>query len=118
MKQIKQELFNRKMPSIMADLGATSNCGQSSNPVVCTSIPFAKIFQMPLGQKAQTSKQANLLQPMKEPAQTVDIVPELQQNSLLSISKFVDANNFTKLMPDEVNFSMETKQHSPAHKNQ
>ena len=39
---------------------------------------------------------------VREPARTVDIVAELRHNSLISASKFADANYVTLLTPDEV----------------
>ena len=44
----------------------------------------------------------NLIHQVQEPAQTVHIIPGLQNSSLLSISKFADANYRTKFTPSEV----------------
>ena len=46
--------------------------------------------------------EAKLHHNVREPARTVDIVPDLQHNSLLSASKFADANYVTILTPKEV----------------
>ena len=57
---------------------------------------------MPTGDTTTASNQALLKHKVREPARTVDMVPELAHNSLLSASKFVDTNYITILTPNEV----------------
>ena len=57
---------------------------------------------MPNRDTAATSTQAKLKINLREPARTVDMVPDLKHNSLLSASKFADANYTTVLTPTEV----------------
>ena len=57
---------------------------------------------MPTGETTSASTQAKLFHDVREPAKTVDMVPQLQHNSLISGGKFVDANYITVLTPTEV----------------
>ena len=57
---------------------------------------------MPNGATAAATKEAKLKLKLREPARTVDIVPDLKHNSLISASKFADANYITVLTPTEV----------------
>ena len=50
---------------------------------------------------AKATEQTKLVHKVQELARTVEIIQGLQQNSLLSISKFADANYTTMLMPRE-----------------
>ena len=58
-------MLSGKMPSIVADSGATSNCGWVNNPFIYTGEPPAKVFKMPLGQVAKASEQATFIQHMQ-----------------------------------------------------
>ena len=57
---------------------------------------------MPTGETTTATNQALLRHDVREPARTVDMVPALEHNSLLSASKFADANYITILTPNEV----------------
>jgi len=57
---------------------------------------------MPNRDTEAASTQAKLKINLREPAHTVNMVPNLKQNSLLSASKFTDANYITVLTPTEV----------------
>ena len=57
---------------------------------------------MPAGETTAASTQAELYHGVREPAKTVDMVPKLQHNSLISGGKFADANYITVLTPTEV----------------
>ena len=61
-----------------------------------------KIFHMPTGETTATSTQAKLYHDVREPEKTVDMVPQLQHNSLSSGGKFADANYITLLTPTEI----------------
>ena len=61
-----------------------------------------KIFHIPTGETTAVSTQAKLYHDVLEPAKTVDMVPQLQHNSLFSGGKFADANYITDLTPTEV----------------
>ena len=57
---------------------------------------------MPTGETTLASTQAKLHHKVREPARTVDMVPALKHNSLLSGPKFADANYVTILTPTEI----------------
>ena len=57
---------------------------------------------MPTGHTAAASTKAKLHHKLREPARTVEMVPDLQHNSLISGPKFANANYITILTPEEV----------------
>ena len=57
---------------------------------------------MPTGETTAVSTQAKLYHDFCEPAKTVDIVPQLKHNSLISRSKFANASYITFLTPTEL----------------
>ena len=57
---------------------------------------------MPTGETTAASTQARLFHDICEPAKTVEMAPQLQQNSLISGGKFADANYITLLTRTEV----------------
>ena len=57
---------------------------------------------MPTGETTAAITQAKLFHNVREPAKTVDMVTQLQHNSLISGGKFVDTNYITVLTPTEV----------------
>ena len=57
---------------------------------------------MPTGDTTTASTIAKLHHKVREPARTVDMVPALKHNSLISGPKFADANYVTVLTPNEV----------------
>ena len=84
------------------DSGATSHCGRIGDEFTPTNEASTKIFHLPNGQTTAATNKAKLKLDVREPARTVDMVPELKHNSLISASKFVDANYITILTPTEV----------------
>ena len=91
-----------EIPTAVFDSGATSNCGRPADPFVPTNQKSTKVFHLPTGHTTTASVQAKLHHLVREPARTVDIVPDLHHNSLLSASKFADAGYVTVLTADEV----------------
>ena len=57
---------------------------------------------MPTGKTTAASTQAKLFHNVREPAKTVDMVPQVHHNSLISAGKFADANYITVLTPTEL----------------
>ena len=74
------------------DTGATSSCGRTGDKFQPTTQKSQKIFHMPTGETTAASTQAKLHHNVREPAKTVDMVPELKHNSLIRRGKFADAN--------------------------
>jgi len=91
-----------KGKSAVFDTAATSSCGMEGDDFIPTDEPSGKVFYMPTGDSTPASTKAKLHHEVREPARTVDMVPELKQNSLLSGPKFADANYITILTPTEV----------------
>ena len=83
-EQVHQMVNNDDIPSAVVDSGATSSCGLKSDPFHHTGEPSHKVFYQPDGQTMAASEQVKLKHEVREPARTVDIVPELKNNSLLS----------------------------------
>ena len=57
---------------------------------------------MTTGEKTFASTQAKLFHDVRELAKTVEMIPQLHHNSLISGGKFADANYITVLTPTEV----------------
>ena len=84
------------------DSGATSNFVVVGDNFVLTEEKSIKNFHMPTGTTAQASAKAKLHHSKREPVRTVDMVPNLKHNSLMSANKFSDAQYITVLTPTEV----------------
>ena len=102
-EQLKKGILDGSIPSGVSDTGATSTAGKENDPFKETNIKSNKIFHLPTGGTAATSKIAKLRLNVQEPAKMVDIVPELDQ-TLLSGSKFADAGYTAVYDKNEVNF--------------
>ena len=57
---------------------------------------------MPMGTTEPASVKSKIHHRVREPARTVHMVPNLNHNSLMSASKFADANYISVLTPTEV----------------
>ena len=88
--------------SAVFDTGVTSSRGRTGDKFQPTAQKLQKIFHMPTYETTAAIKQAKLFHNVCEPAKTVDMVPQLQHNSLISGAKFSDANYITVLTPTEV----------------
>ena len=69
---------------------------------ILTSEKSNKIFHRPTIKTASASVKAKLHHMLRDPACTVDMVPNLKHNSLMSARKFSDAQYITVLTPTEV----------------
>ena len=98
----KQKKQKKKGNSAVYDTGATSTCGMVGDDFEETNEISNKIFCMPTGDTTPASTIAKLHHDVREPARTVDMVPALKHNSLISGPKFADANYITVLTPTEV----------------
>ena len=101
-KTVQQSIGTRKIKTAVFDSGATSNCGMVGDDFILTRDKSNKIFHMPTGKTAPASVKAKLHYMVREPAHTMDMVPNLKQNSLMSASKFAHAQYITFLTPTEV----------------
>ncbi len=82
--------------------GTTSNCDLPEDPFIPTNEPLNKNFHLPTGYTTAASVQAKLCHDMMEPAQIVDIIPELKHNLLLSTRKFAKTGYVTVIRPTEI----------------
>ena len=88
--------------SAVYDSGATSHCGRTCDLFKQTARKSNQVFHIPDGNTMQAIEEAELNQPVREPAKTVHMIPDLKHNSLLSASKFADAGYVSILTPKEL----------------
>ena len=84
------------------DSGATSNCFRPTDPAIKTNKPSKKVFHLPNGATTKATMEAKLHYNVRKPARTVDIIPELKHNALISGSKSTDGGYTTVLTPTHV----------------
>ena len=102
-EEVKQGVLNGTIPSGAADSAATSHAFQPKDPYINTGKKSSKIFQMPNGKTTPATAQGLLHHKVREPARTIDVVPAVCTQSLISMSKFADADYFAIFDKDEVN---------------
>eukprot|EP00804_Cyclotella_cryptica_P031352 CCRYP_012176-RA/>CCRYP_012176-RA protein AED:0.49 eAED:0.45 QI:0/-1/0/1/-1/1/1/0/130 len=100
---IKEGINNGPIPSAVSDTGATSTAGTLHDPFIHSKARSTKTFMLPTGTTTTATTQAHLLLNVRTPANTVNIVPNLHQ-TLLSGSKFADANYTAVYDKHEINF--------------
>ena len=82
--ELKQGVLNRSIASEAWDTSCTSNSGKICDPFIQTSQPFTKDFSIADGRLHAGTNISKLHHPVQEPARTVDMVPALAYQSLLS----------------------------------
>ena len=90
-KQLKEGVLNVTINSVAWETACTSNPGIIGDPFIQTDEPFKKIFALADGHPVAGSNISKLYHNVCESAHTVDMVPVLVDNSLLSGGKFADA---------------------------
>ena len=104
--ELKTGVLNGTIPSAFADSGATSNVGTTKDRArrafVRTGRQSNKAFRMPNGSIAAATTTDLLHHQLREPARDIHIVPSIERDSLLSVSKFVDANYIAVFDKEEV----------------
>ena len=101
-RKFQPVLEKQDIPTAVYYSGATSHCGRVGDAFFLTRGKYNKIFQLPDGHTVHASGKAKLYHNVREPANTVDIIPILKLASLLSASKFAYANYILVLKPTEV----------------
>ena len=86
----------------MVDSGATSTVGKPGDKFIPTDKLSHKVFKIPIGEETKASTKSKFHHKVQEPARTLDMVPNLAQNSLISARKRSDAKYVTILTPEEV----------------
>ena len=101
---LRAAVLNGSIPLAVNNTGATSHVFLPSAPLITTNTILTAVFHLPNGATAAATKIHKLHHKLREPARTVNIVPSLVGNSLLSTVKMVQAG-YTAIYDDsEVNF--------------
>jgi hypothetical protein len=97
-------MLNGTIPSAVSDTGATSSAFLKKDPSRTTGELSTTVIHLPDGAIAPATTRNKLLHNMHEPACSVNIIPALVENSLLSTIKFAEAGYTVIYDKDEVNF--------------
>ncbi len=101
---MKEGVLNGMIPSAVSDTGATSSAFLKKDPSCTTGKLSTTVFHLPDGAIAPATTRNKLLHNVREPACSINIVPALVKNSLLSTNKFAKAGYTVKDDKDVVNF--------------
>ena len=99
LETVQQSIGTSKIKTSVFGSGATSNFGMVGDDFILRSEISNKIFHMPTGTTASANFKAKLHHMVREPARRVDMVPNLNNNSLMSAGKIADAQYITVLTP-------------------
>jgi hypothetical protein len=102
--KMKMSVLNGMIPSAVSDTGATSSAFLKKDPSRATGKLSTTVFHLPDSTIAPATTRNKLLHNVREPAHSVNIVPALVKNSLLSTNKFAKAGYIVIYYKDEVNF--------------
>jgi hypothetical protein len=99
-----QGVLNGSIPLAVSDRAATSNAFCPSAPMLPTVTVSTAVFHLPNGATAAATIIHKLHHNLREPACSINIVPSIVVNSLLSTVKMVETR-YTAIYDDkEVNF--------------
>ncbi len=87
----------------ISDTGATASAFKPLDPSVRTGIESTATFGGAFGKHATATTMNKLHHKLRKPARSIHIIPQMQ-NSLLSISKVVNAGYIAIYDKEEVNF--------------
>ncbi len=102
--KMKEGVLNGMIPSAVSDTSATLSVFLKKDPSHATGELSTTVFHLPDGGIAPATTRNKLLHNVREPARSVNIVPALVENSLLSTNKFAEAGYTIIYDKDEVNF--------------
>jgi hypothetical protein len=88
---MKEGMLIGTIPSAVSDTGATSSAFLKKDPIRATGELSTTVFHLPDGAIAPATTRNKLLHNVREPACSVNIIPALVENSLLSTNKFAEA---------------------------
>ncbi len=94
---------NGTIPSTVVDSGCTLGVGTSEDPCQRTGRASKKKFVLPGGKIVNATEIAEYPFKVRAPAQELHITPSVTKNSLLSTSKFANANYITIFDKEAVN---------------
>jgi hypothetical protein len=101
--KMKEGVLNGTIPSAFSDTGATSSAFLKKDPSRATGKLSTTVFYLPDGTIAPATTRNKLLH-VCEPARSINIIPALVENFLLSTNKFAKAGYTIIYDKDEVNF--------------
>ena len=101
-QQLKDVVLNGSIPSSAYDTVCTSNSVMVGDPFIQTTQQSTKVFSVADGRRTPGSNIAKLHHPVRKPALTIDMVPALAGQSLLSGAKFAEAGYISVCDGDEV----------------
>jgi hypothetical protein len=102
--KMKEGVLNGTIPSAVSDTGATLSAFLKKDQSCATGELSTTVFHLPDSAIAPAMTRNKLLHNVREPARSVNIVPALVENSLLSTNKFSKAGYTVIYDKDEVNF--------------
>ena len=102
-ERVKEGVVNETIPYGVKDSGTTSTCGKSGDLFKPTNRKPTKTFHMPTGNETPAGDIALLHHDLRDPARTVDMVPGIKNNTLITTRKFADVNYISIFDQEEVN---------------
>jgi hypothetical protein len=102
--KMKEGVLNGTIPSAVSDTGATLSAFLKKDPSRAMGELSTTVFHLPNGAIAPAMTRNKLLHNVHEPARSINIVPALVKNFLLSTNKFAKAGYTVIYDKDEVNF--------------
>ena len=102
-EELKKRVLNGSIPLAAYDTACTSHAGMTGDPFIQTNTPSTKVFALADNYPIPGSNLAKLHHDVREPARTVDMVPSLTNNFLLSGGKFAQAGYVSVCNDKEVN---------------
>jgi hypothetical protein len=101
---VRQGILNGSIPLAVSDTAATSNNFLPSAPTLPTGTVSTAVFHLPNGATAAATMIHKLHHNLREPVCSINIIPSLVENSLLSTVKMVEASYMAIYDDKEVNF--------------
>ena len=101
-KEILNKITPQKSNTAVFDTAATSSAGTPGDNFIPTLKRSNKIFNQPSGAQMEATVVHKLKHPVRDPANKVDMVPDLVEDSLISGPNFAEAGYVTLLTPDEL----------------
>ena len=101
--ELRSGVLDGSIPSAASDTGATASAMKPSDPTIPTGMQSNTSFGGAFGDIAKATTINKLRLKLREPANSVHIVPKVR-DSLLSTSKMVDADYIAVYDKEEVNF--------------
>ena len=102
-EELKKGLLNSSIPSAAYDKSCTSHAGIPGDLFIQTDTPSTKVFTLSDNYPIPGSNVVKTHHNVRKPARTVDMVPSLTKNSVLSGGKFAQAGYVSVCDNKEVN---------------